>query len=209
MKRKFAVLTVLGALVALALPASSMASMFPATHTFEIAGGGASPKIGTSLGSCPITKITGTIPGSPTNETETVFPISTPTVGPCTAGTTLTLGGSWTFGGASYQTQLGGPAATLTMKFSSLPNCKLSSSTWPTLYGIWSNGATSPKLLKSSYHAHSGSALTWSNDGGTCAVAGKTESVTWSSESAAMVGTAATVTDLTSPTSVVLVAANK
>lgn len=211
MKRKFAVLTVLGALLALAVPASSMASMSPAGHQFEIAGGALSPRIGTSLGSCPITKISGTILAAPANETETTFPISTPTVGTCTAGTTLTLGGTWVFGGASYQTQLGGPAATLTMKFSSLPNCKLSS-TNPGLYGIWSNGATSPKLLKSSYHAHAGNALTWSNDGGTCAVAGKTETVTWSAESGSSLvtaGTAATVTDLTSPTSVVVVGANK
>lgn len=205
MKRKFAVLTVLGALLALAVPASSMASMSPAAHQFEISGN--SPKLGTSLGSCTITKITGTIPSSPANETETVFPISTPTVGTCTAGTTLTLGGTWNFGGINYLVHLGGAAATLTMKFSSLPSCKLSS-TNPGLYGVWSNGSATPKLLKSSYHAHSASALTWSNDGGTCAVAGKTETVTWSAEGSG-IATASTVTDLTSPTSVVVVGANK
>lgn len=205
MKRKFAVLTVLGALLAFAVPASSMASVSPAGHQFEISGN--SPKLGTSLGSCTITKISGTIPASPANETETVFPISTPTVGTCTSGTTLTLGGTWNFGGINYLVHLGGAAATLTMKFSSLPNCKLST-TNPGLYGVWSNGASSPKLLKSSYHAHSASPLTWSNDGGTCAVAGKTETVTWSAEGSG-IATASTVTDLTSPTSVVVVGANK
>lgn len=209
MKRKFAVLTVLGALLALAVPASSMASMSPAGHQFEISGN--APKLGTSLGSCTITKIAGTIPASPANETETVFPISTPTVGSCTAGTTLTLGGTWTFGGVNSVVSLGGGAATLTMKFSSLPSCKLSSNS-PGLFGVWSNGASSPKLLKSSYHAHAGNVLTWSNDGGTCAVAGKTETVTWSAESSGgsyQLPLTATVTDLTSPTSVVVVGANK
>lgn len=208
MKRKFAVLTVLGALLALAVPASSMASMFPAGHQFEISGN--TPKLGTSLGSCTITKITGTIPAAPGNETATVIPVATPTVGTCTSGTSLTLGGSWTFGGTTSVVSLGGNAATLTMKFSSLPGCKLSSNS-PGLFGVWSNGASSPKLLKSSYHAHAGNVLTWSNDGATCSIAGKTETVTWSEESTGglyQLPTTSTVTDLTSPSSVVVIGTN-
>jgi len=212
MNRKFAVLTVLGALVALAVPASSMASMYPAGHQFELAVSGAAPKVSTSLGNCTITKVTGTIPSAPTNETATEFPISTPTVGSCSAGTSLTLGGEWklTALGVNPLVSFGGSAATLTMKFTSLPGCKLSQ-TGVALMGIWSNGATAPSLLKSGYHAHAAQPLTWSNDGGSCALAGKTETVSWTADSggSTIVPLAMTVTDTTSPTSVVVVGAKK
>jgi hypothetical protein len=214
MKRKLAVLTALGALVALAIPASSMASMYPAGHQFELGAGGAAPKVSTSLGNCTITKVAGTIPSAPTNETATEFPISTPTVGTCSAGTSLTLGGEWKLIalGTNPLVSLGGSAATLTMKFSSLPGCKLSQASGVGLFGIWSNGATAPSLLKSGYHPHAAQALTWSNDGGTCSLAGKTETVSWTNESvtpSATVPLAMTATDTTSPTSVVVVGAKK
>lgn len=209
MKRKFAVLTVLGALVALAVPASSMASMYPAGHQFELSGA-TPPKFGTSLGSCTITKITGTIPAAPANETE-ASTISTPTVGSCTAGTSLTLSGSWTFGGSSYLSGLTAQAGGVTMKFSSLPACKLSSTSTYPLMGVWSNGATAPKLLKSSFHAHSAGALTWSNDGGSCALAGKTETVSFTAEavSTTTYPQVLTATDVTSPSSLVIIGSTK
>lgn len=212
MKRKFAVLTVLGALIALAVPASSMGSMYPAGHKFSIAG---SAKLGTSLGSCNVTSVTGTIPAAPANETETSFAVSTPTLSGCTAGTSVTLGGEWKLiqTGTNSMVSLGGPAATLTMRFTSLPGCKLTHTTpGMALIGIWSNGATAPALLVSSYHAHMAIALTWANDGGSCALAGKTETLGWSSENvSASITTPSsmTVTDTTSPTSVVIAGAKK
>src|SRR6185295_15933202 len=103
MKRKFAVLTVLGALVTLAIPASSMGSMYPAGHQFEITGGANGPRLATSLGSCSVTKITGTIPAAPANATSEPFAIPAPTAGACTAGTSLTLSGAWKFASAGYR----------------------------------------------------------------------------------------------------------
>lgn len=211
MQRKFALLA-LGALVALAIPASAMGSMYPAGHSFELAGNPA--KLGTSLGSCPITKVTGTIPAAPTNETATEFAVSTPTVGTCTAGTSMTLGGEWKLivpGGTNTLAGFGGASATVTMKFTSLPGCKLSNSGSTSLLGVWANGATAPLLLKSGYHAHAAQPLTWSNDGGSCALAGKTETLSWSAEAGAttIAPLVMTVTDTTSPSSLVIVGAKK
>lgn len=204
MQRKFALL-ILGALVALVVPASAMGGMYPAGHSFEIAG--SVPKVGTALGNCTISKITGTIPSAPTNETATQFAVSAPTVSTCTAGTTVTFGGEWklTAPTTTPVVNLGGSAATVTLKFSSLPGCKLSS-TGANLFGIWSNGATGSTLLKSGYHPHGAQVLTWSNDGASCAVAGKTESVFWSAETGTnpLIPLSMAVTDTTSPSSVVV-----
>ena len=208
MKHKLAVLTVLGALVALVVPASSSASMYPAAHAFEISGGG---KVGTSLGSCLITKVTGSTPSAPANESAGSANIAVPTVSGCTAGTTLTLGGTWALAySGGPLVNLGGGSATLTMKFSSLPGCKLSTSA-PTLQGLWLNGYTAPKTMLSSFHAHSAGSLTWSEEGGSCALKGKTETVSFTAETTGpfVVPQAATVNDTTSPGSLVIVGANK
>ncbi|HEX6206488.1 MAG TPA: hypothetical protein VFZ29_11850 [Solirubrobacterales bacterium] len=206
MKRKFPILAVLAALVALAVPASSTASIYPAGHQFEIAGGATPPKLGTSLGTCAITKIAGTIPSAPANEGAVSFPISVPTVGSCTSGTSIALSGAWTFvapaPGNPYGVNIGGTA---TLRYSSLPGCKLSGATL--LAGIWSNGTTSPKTLKSGFHGHDGHTLTWSDDGASCALSGKTEKVSVSQETGAGLGLASSsvVTDLTVPAMPVLV----
>jgi hypothetical protein len=206
MKRKFAVLSVLAALVAFAVPASSTASIYPAGHQFEIAGGATPPKLGTSLGSCTISKINGTIPSSPANEGSASFPISTPTLGTCTSGTSIVLSGSWSFIAPAptnpYGVNIGGTA---TLRYSSLPGCKLSGSTL--MSGIWSNGTGFPKTLKSGFHGHFGGVMTWSDDGASCALTGKTEKVSFAQETGAGSGlpSSSVVTDLTSPTSPVLV----
>lgn len=188
MKRKMAVLTVLGALVALAVPASSSAVMAPASNQWEIAGGALPPKFGTSLGTCPVSKITGTIPASPKNETETSFPVSV-TVGSCSSGTTATVTGSWLMTTNGYRINFSVP--TLTLKFSSLPGCKLSGN--PFLAGLWLNGVLNKK---SAYYAETAASLTWSDDGASCALTGKKEALTWNTG-----GTGAynTVNNLTSP----------
>ena len=210
MQRKFALL-ILGALVALVVPASAMAGMYPAGHQFELASN--APKLGTSLGNCQITKITGTIPSAPTNETATECAVATPTVGTCTAGTTVTLGGEWKLFAPALNpiVDLGGSAATATLRFSSLPGCKLASTAGTYLFGIWSNGATGSTLLKSGYHAHGAQTLTWSDDGASCALTGKTESVSWTGEGNTnpLAPLAMTVTDTTSPSSVVVVGPKK
>jgi hypothetical protein len=182
MKRKFAVLTVLGALIAFAAPASSMGSMFPAGHKFEIVGGATGPKLTTSLGSCLISKINGQIPAAPANEEAGPLPV-TVTPGTCTSGTSLTLSGEWQFVAAAFMTVLHGTTGeSVVLRFSSLPGCKLVGN--GVLVGTWSNGVTTPSLLKSGYHAHNANNLTWKNDGGTCALAGKTESLAWEDQTA-------------------------
>lgn len=195
MKRKFAVLTVLGALVALAVPASSMAFMYPAGQAWEISGGTTPPTLGNSLGSCPVTKIAGTIPSAPANEGE-IFPV-TVNWGTCSSGTTISVVGAYNLTTTSgFNTSLAG--GTVTMRFSSLPGCKLSGN--PPLFGLWLNGIGVPKQLKSAYHAHGAAKLTWSDDGATCALSGTTEKMTWGQEPLPYSAPGyTTVTNLTNP----------
>ena len=87
----------------------------------------------------------------------------------------------------------------VTMRFTSLPGCKLSGVT--ALAGVWSNGTT-VGALQSGFHADHGGQLTWSNDAGTCALAGKQEAYEWESavtSATARNATSNTVVDLTSP----------
>jgi hypothetical protein len=197
------VLAVLGAVVALAVPASSMGSMSPVGHKFEIAGGSSGPTLSTSLGSCGISKITGQIP---TTAGTSIFDIPTPTVGSCTSGTSLTLSGQWRFSGSYYLASLSAPAESLTMRFASLPGCKLTSPYPVVMYGTWDNGLASP-AMKSAYHAEGGATLNWANDGGSCALSGKQEYIAYEDVQHSTFTTPATnlVTDLTSPTTPILV----
>jgi hypothetical protein len=214
MKRKFAVLTVLGALLALAIPASSMAAMYPAGHKFEIVGDVKGPTLTTALGSCTIAKITGQIPAAPMNETERA-PASV-TAGTCTSGTSLTLSSTWLFG-TLVDSHLPGLSPTgpegIVLRFSSLPGCKLGNASQQLLLlGVWSNGVTTPKLLKSGYHAHAEGSLTWANDGGTCALAGQKESLGYEDEYGtvpARFPVINTVNNLTSPTTPIIVGPKK
>jgi len=203
MKRKFALLTIVGALLALAIPASSSASMFPAGAKFEF-GSEPSPKIATSLGSCGL-KVTGQVPAAPANEAANVsVAIPTPTVVGCKAGTSITLTGSWSLINSGHTVSIVAPGSqpeAVTLRFSSLPSCKLVG--LGGFIGIWSNGITTSTLLKSVYHAHSSLSYTWANDAGTCALAGSKEQVSWE----AGTGSAgyATVNNLTTPTAPILI----
>jgi hypothetical protein len=205
MKRNLTLLTILGALIALALPASSMASIYPAGHKFEITGDANGPKLTTSLGSCPITKITGTIPAAPKNEETGTFAISTPTVGTCSAGASLTLSGTWQMSAVGYYPLLVSSGTELAvMRFTSLPGCKLSTNGM-ILSSTWSNGTTTPTLLKSGYYPNAERPFTWANDGGSCALAGTQETVHWGNTA----GRSQTVTDLTSPTTPIIIGNDK
>jgi hypothetical protein len=211
MKRRFAVLTVLGALLALAVPASSMAAMYPAGHKFEIVGASTGPKFTTSLGSCPISKITVEIPAAPENETGR-GPASL-TMGACTSGTSVTVSSGWKFGnpGDTFLPTLTPPSGSteaLVMRFSSLPGCKLAGA--PLVMGVWSNGVTTPKLMKSGFHAHAGGFLKWANDGGTCALAGEQESVVFEDQTIGVkFPGVSTVNNLTSPTTPIIAGPKK
>lgn len=207
MKRKFAVLTVLGALLALAVPASSMAGIYPASSQFEIAGGSTPPTVGTTLGSCPVTKVTGTTPASPANESSGSFPV-TLTFGTCTSGTSITLTSSWSLTYPSVTNSYGVNMQGLgALRYSSLPGCKLSGTF--ILWGIWSNGLVTPKAMKSGYHADSYNTLTWADDGASCALSGKKETVRWSQQT--VIGgpsgypTSSQVNNLTTPAAPILV----
>jgi hypothetical protein len=211
MQKKFASLIV-GAVLALAVPASAMGGVYPTGAVFEIAPTSteAKPTVGTSLGSCALTKIWGQIPAAPANETQ--FEILKPTVGSCTSGTTLTLEGKWLAVGSGYNFNITGggqteSGAAATLRYSSLPGCKLRS-VGPTFFGVWSNGVSSPTMLKSGYHAHGTTGWVWDNDGGTCALAGKTELVSYSQEigvPTSMRGTSSVVNVIGSPTGPIIV----
>jgi hypothetical protein len=182
MKRKFAILTALGAILALSVPASSLAvTMSPAGAKFEIYG---AIKVESSLGYCEISKITGQVPNAPANSgsEKVAMPVAL-TVGSCSAGTTVALGG---FQGiarsqARFFVDPSTPGTeTVIMRFSSLPGCKLVSTAGLSV-GLWSNGVSGAAAMESLVHYDTGVTSTWKNDGATCALAGQNEYVySWS-----------------------------
>lgn len=94
----------------------------------------------------------------------------------------MTLPGSWSFSGFGYIAAVTTKPEGLVMRFASLPGCKLTNAGALLLVGLWSNGTNTPTLLKSGFHAHGKTpVLTWANDGGSCALAGKAETVAWES----------------------------
>lgn len=222
MKRNLIILTVVGALLALAAPASSMAAkygMFPAGHNFEI-NGQATPLIsGPLAGYCEITKITGTVPAAPKNEANAYLgggvvnpSISAPTFS-CGSGMSATAAGEWKMnvGWGSLITVLL-PANGLTVRYSSLPGCKLVETTAGGILGTWSNGTTSPAFSHSGFSAAnlgttSGASsgdhirLTWQQDGtSACALEGSTEELNFRTKPVTPIGGAvAVVTDTTNP----------
>ena len=184
MKQKFALLTIVGALLALAVPAVSSASMYPASAKFEIPAG---PSFSTSFGSCTV-KVTGQVPKAPENEASSLsFPV-TPSVSTCTSGMSTTLSGEWKAAQASVGVNIFVSSSPITdtvvIRSSTLPGCKLTNSGF--IYqGIFANGTTTPKVMQSSYHAHGANnqPFTWANDGGTCAIAGTKDQPIWGSGS--------------------------
>lgn len=201
MKQKFALLTIVGALLALAVPAVSSAAIYPAGANFEIAG--PSTALSTSLGSCTL-KISGQTPKAPENETAGSITF-TPTVNSCASGlsTTLTaekwvlaLGVGFTW--AAYNN----PADAVVIRSTTLPGCKLTSTgSSAGFQGLFLNGTTTPKVMQSLYHAHGvDRSYTWANDGGTCAIAGKKEAVVWGASNGV-----SNVKNLTNPATPIIV----
>lgn len=205
----------MGALLALAAPASSMAAnfgMFPAGHNFEIKGP-ATPLIsGPLAGYCDITKITGTVPPAPKNEAAAiqgpavVVPIAQPTFS-CGSGMSVTVAGEWSMRAyTGFIVWIMAPGNSLTIRYSSLPGCKLASSSANYLKAAWSNGTTSPLPSHSGFTAaalrtNSGVdqnlSFTWQKDGSSaCALEGKTEELAFRTNP---VFGNATVTDTTNP----------
>lgn len=216
MKRNFAILTILGALLAVAFPATSMAKLgvYPAGHEFEISGaaGKGMPQLTSSLpGSCTLTKISGVLPAAPKNENNTAlaFPISAPTAS-CDPGLSITIAGTnWFFSvGWRHSITLQAPANGYTIRYESLPGCKLSNTgIGAGGWGVWSNGITVPYFDTSGYLADGTYPAVWSNDGGSCALAGKAETLTYKTLAAINFPTAS-AKDLTVPTYIVQVAGN-
>jgi hypothetical protein len=209
MRSKLSVLAILAALAALALPSSSLGAMYPAGHKFEIAkdSSGSYLSLSTSLGSCAVTKITAQIPAAPLNESINIVPASTPTIGSCTAGTSVALSSEWVFSQAGpdpYEFGVSGTSGeSIIMRFASLPGCKLIGQ--GIIQGLWSNGVTTPHFLASGFHAERIQPLTWANDGASCALAGTHENVTALSTRQVT----NKVTDITNPASLITVAPNK
>jgi hypothetical protein len=227
MRRNLIILTVMGALMALAAPASSMASnfgVFPAGHKFEIKGsnvggpGGQPVFSGPLAGYCEITKITGTVPAAPKNEAvlapggEVVMPIAQPTFA-CYSGMSATVAGEWSMRalpGSTVRTNI--PAGGLAVRYTSLPGCKLVS-TGTFVVGTWSNGVVSPIPSHSGYSAAAyggglGLKFKWQKDGtSTCALEGSTEELAYTSSGGPIGYGTAPVTDLTNPVENIIVAA--
>jgi hypothetical protein len=201
-KRKFAMLAVAGAMLALVAPVSALGALTPAGYKFEIVGNTSSPpRLETSLGSCALSKITGQAPNSGYQYGPVSF-----TVGSCSSGTSLTFSGQWNIfptAAPVVHLQSQGNSENITMRFASLPGCKLTNSkSVGMLNGIWSNGLPSPTNMKSTYTPVSSQVLTWADDGASCAVSGTTEVVSFTSSSGTTVTgpTPSTIHALTRPT---------
>lgn len=174
--------------------------MFPASAKFEVGSGGGAPTLGTSLGSCVI-KIAGQVPSAPANEAALVSFALTPTTSSCSSGASITFNGEWKLGASNYTFLLGAvgsPSNAVEFRSTTLPNCKLSG--YFSLGGLYHNGTTSPKSLKSGMQPITSSSLTWANDGGTCAIAGTKETLAYGSGFGIW-----TVNNLTTPATPIIV----
>lgn len=199
MKRKFALLVMaVGAILALAAPASSMANMVPHGYKWEIPAGAEGPTLVTSLGFCSL-KITGTIPSGETPAS--LFEVPAPVASSCSTGTSVTIGGKWNLSTTYPTVDLLGGSESIVFRFSSLPSCKLVGGS--ELSGFWSNGQIST-TAPSYYHADSTTPYVWQNDGGSCALSG-TETVAYQSKNARSYGAGTKVDDLTSSSTGILV----
>jgi hypothetical protein len=215
MKRFLTLLTLVGALVAVAVPASATANpvvISPAGHGFSITNAspaGGMPRFSGSLeGSCTMTKANGTIPAAPGNESATgslTFPITTPTFS-CVGGMTGTFSGTWKLGvGSTYAAGVIAPAKGVTLRYASLPGCRIDNGAEIGALGYWSNGVSTPVFSHSGviFPLLSEVAFTYANDGaGSCALAGKTEKIKFISPG----GVDSAVTDTTVGTTNITVA---
>jgi hypothetical protein len=186
MKRRFTIVSALGVLVALMIPASSMATvtMSPAGAKFEIGSGfGGGLRIEGPLGGCILSKVSGQVPNSPANSgsDRLEFPLSL-TAGSCSAGTSVTLAGEWKayiFANSvtsQFQLRTSLPTGGAVLRFSSLPGCKLVLGSF-ILSGVWSNGSPGGSPMASGFHADTRTTGAWANDGATCALAGQNEAL--------------------------------
>jgi hypothetical protein len=187
MKRKLSALAILAALVALALPASSMAAakMYPAGSSFEIPG---AMKLTTSIGTCTLQRISGQIPAAPKNETTGSIAVPAPTVGSCSPGITLTTSGTWQATTDASHLALHPPQAIgMELKLNSNQLCIAVPTAGDTLSADWQNGTTSP-FVASGYHANGGFNLQWEGPGCTYK-AGTLEPVTYTDQAVGPGGT--------------------
>jgi hypothetical protein len=199
MKRSLLLLATVAAAIGLMAPAAASAvtiGVYPAGHKFEVTP--TSQIKGSLAGSCTFGKITGQVPAAPANVGESIsLPIPAPTA-TCSGGPTIAIAGTeWKINlGAGYSAALRVPANGITLRYASLPGCKLSNpNPWLTA-GWWRNGYPSPFLSRSGWNLEGVLNATWANDGATCAMAGKTELVDIAPPTR---GSASPVTDTTLP----------
>lgn len=201
------------AVVAAVVPAGAQAvEVLPYGHSFSIPSGPGQPRLGASLpGTCTLGALSGTLPGFPDSWVPggTVdMPIGAPAGAGCTGGPSITIAGSgWALRATSvrYQTDIRIPANGITLRWASLPGCKLVNNAADAIEGTWANGMTAAGgyQSKSSYLVWGSYTGTWANDGASCALAGQTEAVT-----AMPTGTPSNqvVNDTTNPNDVIQVA---
>ncbi len=181
MSMKAAALTAVAVGALVAVPAvASATTVYPAGHSFEVY---SPPGFGfsTSFGTCGFAKMTGSVPAAPNNVAAGLGPVSlpvAPVAGACTPGS-LTAGAGWTIEArARFTSDVTIPANAATLRYTSLPGCKLVNASKASIAGFWNNGFTSPSLMPTVYTLNGSYVGTWANDGGACAIAGTTEAVT-------------------------------
>jgi hypothetical protein len=200
MKRSLLLLATVAAAIGLMAPAAASAAssgLYPSAHKFEASGGSGVQIKGSLAGSCTLTKFTGQVPTAPANvvaEGAVSAPLSAPTA-TCSGGPSITVAGTeWKLnaGGGLYSAALRYPANGITLRYPSLPGCKLTNASPTITAGHWFNGYPSPVLSRSAWELDGLYLGTWANDGATCAIAGKAENLT-------VTGSLA-ITDTTVPT---------
>jgi hypothetical protein len=153
-----AVLVAMGALIALIVPASSMAATFtPAGSQFEIKNTEPTNMmvIVPGYGWCSLSRVG---PATISGPGERAY-IPAPTVGSCSAGASLILRGTWALesSGASRVAISGNTDEAFEMSFASAGGCVVTNSVFGLrLFGTWVNGTTSP-FTPSTFSANGGS----------------------------------------------------
>lgn len=212
MKRSLLKALGLVAVVAAVAPAGAQAvGVYPAGHSFSIANGPGQATLRASLpGACPLGALTGSVPAAPNNVVapgtgNVEMPLAAPAGASCSGGPSIAIAGSgWSLsaGMFRYMVDIKVPANGITLRWASLPGCKLVNTGAETIEGMWGNGLTAPTFAKSAYAVVGAYTGTWADDGASCALAGQTEPV---SAAAAGAVNSRSVTDTTNASNVIQV----
>jgi hypothetical protein len=190
----------LSALAALALPASSMAFLWPPNAKYEINGSSYTSKVVTPVGSCYVQKIAGTVPAEPQKTAGSPELLEGPvTFGGCSEGMSVKTNNVWGITGkleAGYAVPTGSATIysqanateSVGIRSTSQPGCVLSG--WLQIHGRWVNALVTNTVVPSTFNPETipSQSFVWANDGplASCALKGTKATLSIAAGTAAM-----------------------